>query len=91
VREFAAKVATAIGSDYWMGSNTKGSSLPNRSGTPFMRNRSERIFDRWMASLIMARVAVVAGTLVDALVRIPPESVGLVAAADVVVGEGDVV
>jgi len=56
-----------------------------------MRDRSERIFDRWMASLIMSRVAVVAGALVDALVRTPPESVGLVAAADVVVGEVDVV
>jgi hypothetical protein len=56
---------------------------------PFNRNCSERAFDRWMASLIMSGVAVAGGFATEEVVKIPPESIGLVAAVVVaVVGVG---
>jgi hypothetical protein len=47
-----------------VGSNVNGSSLPNCSGLPIAWNLSERAFDRWIASAIIAGVAVVRGFLV---------------------------
>ena len=41
-----------------------GSSLPNCSGLPIVCNLSERAFDRWIASAIIAGVAVARGFLV---------------------------
>ena len=40
-----------------LGSNVKGSSLPNCSGVPFCRNLALRAFDRWQASWIICGVA----------------------------------
>jgi hypothetical protein len=54
-----------------LGSNVKGSSLPNCSGVPFCRNLALRALARWQASWIICAVAEVG--LFAALVKLPAD------------------